>query len=551
VILWPKAQEFETLVQEVGPDTPWVIDTETDGLDVRGQDSPCTAKYIGLTPTGTTLCCVFTSTQFETVRPIVESLQLVGHNIRFDVHALNLKPERKPWDTMCAAYFRHTSGRRSLDHFAKLYGWDKIKTPDLIKQGRIMELNPHDVAEYLADDCVFTARLYGLTRNWADMDFDHRLEQAVQRMEARGVQLLLPKLKELGHDIKQRTREAQVKLDTLGAPENLGSPKQVAGWLQEAGRDLPLTPKGNPSTGKLVLQQLAERGDEYAGSLLEWRKLIKLTQAFIEPLPKLARGGLLYPSVNTTRTKTGRFSYSDPNLQQVPKRGPMAARFRHCFTGRSGGVSGADYSQVELRVAASLANEPVLLEAFAAGRDPHTEVAAQMLGKRVEDVSPDERYGAKAVNFGILNGMGASRLSVELNSDVGAARTFLDDYRRSLHHLTEWMEGVWRDAEADQVARTVSGRTRIFSNEDETRPAISVIVQGSAAELMRHALIRVDEAGLKPILVVHDEIIVDGLDKGDEVATIMREAANQAYPEVFGNVDFTAEGGSGPTWAHV
>ena len=147
--------------------------------------------------------------------------------------------------------------------------------------------------------------------------------------------------------------------------------------------------------------------------------------------------------------------------------------------------------------------------------------------------------------------MGASRLSTELKSSLSEANTFLHNYKRSLYRLNEWMEGIWRDAERDQMARTVAGRTRFFSNTEATRPAISVIVQGGAAELMREALVAVDKAGFEPILVVHDEIIVDGLDKGAEVAKIMQESANAAYPDVFGNVDFPAEGGSGATWGHV
>ena len=548
--IWPSAKEFKALVEAHGSN-PWALDTETDGLEVRGPHSKCTAHYVGLLPIGSRVCCIFTKERFEEIRSVVEELSLVGHNLRFDLHALNLRP-RKPYvDTMVMAYHRNTTGRRSLDHFAKVYGWPKIKTPDLIKQGRIREMNPHEVAKYLADDCLRTGQLYTATKNRGIFTHDSQVELAVTRMEHRGVKILLPELRILGNEITRKTNETRQKLDTLGAPENLGSPKQVAMWLQAAGRKLPLTEKGNPSTGKLVLQELAEKGDDHAELLLAWRKLIKLTQAFIKPLPQLAKEGILYPSVNTTRTKTGRFSYSDPNLQQIPKRGPMAKKFRYCFTGKSAGVSGADFSQVELRVAASLASEPVLLEAFAAGRDPHTEVAAQMLGKRPEKITPEERFGAKAVNFGILNGMGASRLSTELRSSLSEANTFLHNYKRSLYHLNEWMEGIWRDAERDQIARTVAGRTRFFSNTEATRPAISVIVQGGAAELMREALVAVDEAGLEPILVVHDEIIVDGLDKGEEVAKIMQESANTAYPDVFGNVDFPAEGGSGATWGHV
>ena len=274
----------------------------------------------------------------------------------------------------------------------------------------------------------------------------------------------------------------------------------------------------------------------------------------MDALPEIAVDGVLYPQTNTTRTKTGRFSCNSPNLQQIPKRGPMRKDLRGCMTSRGGrGVTACDFSQIELRVAAALANEPVLLEAFGQGRCPHTEVAAKMLGKSLEDVTPEERFGAKAVNFGILNGMGAKRLAIELKSDHRVAKRFLDDYRRNLPVLSSWMEGVWREAEENRVAKTVAGRARIFTSKEDTRPAVSVIVQGSAAELMRRALVAVSEAGLEPILTVHDEILVPG--QGPEIRAkleeCMADAANRAFPESFGAVRFDCSADSGETWGDV
>ena len=214
------------------------------------------------------------------------------------------------------------------------------------------------------------------------------------------------------------------------------------------------------------------------------------------------------------------------------------------------GVIASDFSQVELRVAAAFADEPVLLEAFAQGRCPHTEVAAKMTGKAIGDVTEDERFKAKAVNFGILNGMGARRLAFELKSDKGTAFRFLNDYKRNLPRLNDWMEGVWREAEEFRVARTISGRTRIFTSNEDTRPAVSVKVQGSAAELIRHALVGAHEAGLEPLLTVHDEILVGGADeaKAEKLREVMEDSANGAYTQAFGSVHFAAEASLGGTW---
>jgi DNA polymerase I-like protein with 3'-5' exonuclease and polymerase domains len=146
--------------------------------------------------------------------------------------------------------------------------------------------------------------------------------------------------------------------------------------------------------------------------------------------------------------------------------------------------------------------------------------------------------------------MGAARLSIELRSTVGFARNFLDDYRRNLPALNNWMNGVWQEAESYRVARTVAGRSRIFGSREETRSAISVIVQGSAAELMRHSLVAVEEAGLQPILSVHDEILTGAASeaKANQVREAMEHAANTAFPSALGAVRFKAEATTGETW---
>jgi len=535
-----------------GADKRWVMDTETDGLEVRGNIPKNEAKYIGLMPYGSQFCLIVARKDFDDwgLRPIVEGLRLVGHNLRFDLHALRLKPT-VPWqDTMVACYFNNTAGRKSMDHIARMYGWPKIKTPDLLKKGRIYDVPEPDLERYLADDCLITWRMSEVLQMDA-CEFDYRVDKAVYEMERRGVRLLPKRLSKVKERLDTLIDMSEHALRSAGFGGDGNSPKQVGDWLTKEGRHLPRTPKGNISTSKLVLQKLADKGDNLVSLVLDWRKAVKLRSAFIEPLPKMTQNGLLYPQTNTTLTRTGRFSCSGPNLQQIPKRGALGKSIRSCLTspGRTG-VTACDFSQVELRVAASFAGEEVLLSAFHSGGDPHTEVAAKMLGKTLESITPDERFKAKAVNFGILNGMGAKRLAIELKSTYDEAKKFLEEYKRNLPRLNEWMEGVWREAEAYGLARTVSGRTRPFLADEETRSAISVIVQGSAAELMRHSLVAVAEAGLEPILSVHDEVLIQGQGEGEKLKELMEYAANNAYTE-FSNITFTASATEGDTWGDV
>lgn len=532
---------------------PWILDTETDGLEVRGHLAPHRALWIGLMPMGSNNVFILTREEFDSweLKPILEGLSLIGHNLRFDLHALDLQP-KLPWvDTLVASYFPHTTGRHSMDHIAKVRGWPKIPTPELLKQGSIDRIPEAELIDYLADDCLVTAKMAKVLQVDRAKD-DYKVEQAVYAMECRGMRLLEDELQAVHVQLTERITLSEVPLRQAGMIGNLNSPVQVGTWLIGKGRQLPASKTGSPSTSKLVLQQLSDNGDDLAQKLLDWRRLIKLQTGFIDPLPKMVQDGILYPNTGTTRTATGRFACSGPNLQQIPKRGPLGKAIRGCLTSRErNGLTACDFSQVELRVAASFADEPILLEAFAEGRCPHTEVAAKMLGKLPVDITPDERFKAKAVNFGILNGMGFKRLALELKTDHKEARGFLHDYKCNLPKLHSWMEQVWRGAETHRVARTVAGRTRIFRGSESTRPAISVIVQGSAAELMRKSLVLAEEQGLNPILSMHDELLIGGKDRGEELQEAMECAANTAYSSTFSNVRFTASATHGETWGDV
>ncbi len=548
-----KDQLFK-VIEGAPRDQEWVLDTETTGLRVIGHEAPCRAEWIGLSPLGQAVVFVISRDEYDGwgLQDLFKRLRLIGHNLRFDLHALDLVPSGEWRDTMNAPYWQNMAGRKSMDHLAEVNGWANIPTPaELKREGGIFDVDEGLLHRYLANDCIITSKM-ALKFNLGACSRDWALERAVYLTERRGVRLLEDKFGEVLRELRNLIEGAHNTLDTLGFDGNPGSPAQVLAWFHANGKRPKW--KGKDSTNARALLPLAEEGDKEAAAITTYRKAVKLQSSFGTPLPKMLQEGILYPSIRTTKTRTSRYAYAEPPLQQIPKRGPLGKAMRYCFTSPdSSGVNGCDYSQVELRVAAAKSGEETLLEAFHAGRCPHTEVAAKMVGKRPDQVTPDERFRAKAVNFGILNGMAAIGLSYELRSTKAEAAKFLRDYNRATPRLHEWREGVWRRAEMAHSAVTCAGRRRVFRSNESTRPAISVEVQGDAGEIIRLAHVAVEEAGLRPILVVHDEILTCNGSKvnAEDLKAVMEYAANNAFPEVFGSVNFAAETGYGETWGDV
>ena len=543
-------------------DGKWVLDSETNGLAVRGPNARHEAWYVGITPLGTQTCIVYDREHWPSVKHIVEKQRLIGQNMRFDVHAAGL--DVPSWeDTLGYSYHNSMSSLKGLDDLARRRRRPKIKTPpelkgkDKLADNRIHEVPVADVALYLADDCIFTGEVYQDMQR-PDLSHDQALERVVANMERRGIRVYPDRLDRFAREAAATEVELIKQLSDYGFDGNPASPKQVLAWVGTFMdiRKLPPTKTGR-STGRKALQNLHLPQTE---ALLAVRSAAKLQNGFIASIrDHLDRDNMIYPSVHTCKadtggTATGRWSMSDPPMHQCPKRhpelGPLA---RQCFTSSNNYVAGADYSQLELRVAAAMSGEPVLLEAFAAGRCPHSEVAARAKGLKLSEVTPEIRFGAKAVNFGILNGMGPTGLAVQLDSDQREARRWLDDYLAGLPVLAEWMEDTKREAHNFGVLRTCAGRTRIFGSDESTATkAVSVVVQGSAAELIRRAVVALEEAGTEPFLQMHDEVLCQNpLTTGQDVANIMTEAANKAFPDIFGAVDFAAEGGQGDSWAAV
>jgi|ETNvirnome_6_100_1030635.scaffolds.fasta_scaffold00167_6 DNA polymerase-1 len=580
-IFWPTPAQFQTVLGLYPPDHHWVSDTETDGLKVIGPASRDQAWYAGFNPFGTNkvYCFDCRSSDWREIRPLIQRLRLVFHNGRFDVHAMDLTDLASGWqDTMLCKYRTNTSAPKSLDELAKQLRYPKIPTPDLLKgrkenQNQIHLVSKNDVARYMADDILFTAHLWDTIsekqKQLSLRAMDHRVEYAVQRMEARGVRLLTTPLKALERELAPLVAESEAVIRDAGYTGNLASPKQLQEWLQgELKYDFVVNVWDQKKRRKVrkwstdskkVLQPYADRtGDPLIIALTTHRKLLKKKKDFCERLPTfMQEDGLVHGSIRTAKTVNTRFSHANPNLAQIPKRGTnaverrLAKAFRSCFTGESGWMSGADYSQMELRMAAALSGDERLLQAFNDGEDPHAVTAAGTSGKSIDALPDGERDKAKAVNFGLPNGMKAGGLAVELRSTVGDAQRYIDKHKRTHPRLHEWMADVTDDAGTSGITVLLSGAVMYHDRAKSITNAVSGHISGNSADLMRRALVEIDAQGLRPVLSVHDELVGDVKDRGQEYAEIMRHAANNAYPGVLSDVDFETKGGEGRTWADV
>jgi DNA polymerase I-like protein with 3'-5' exonuclease and polymerase domains len=585
------AAQLKALLARV-PD--FICDVETDGLEVIGPCSRDRSWIVGLLPSGTSSCFYIDCghPEWSAMLDVLEQTPLIGHNLRFDIHAMNARP--RAWrDTMAAQYHLNTAGKKSLDD---LFPGEKLPTlPELKgakgKQNSIhllrSGLNNWDpkLLAYLDDDLLKTDRLHQRAVEWGYYHgLDEQVERVVQRMEARGVVVIQEQVDELRRILAPMVDEQVEALEAHGFAGNPNSSDQLLAFLSErAGyvrtcdkwRDEIETPEFKafittpsfkwklndwgtlkPSTdGKKVVQPLADNGDPFALALLEYRSYSKKYRDFAMKL----EGGPVHGQIRTLMTKTGRFSHAEPNLGQIPKQNKtarevemgLALKFRACFTGRSGYMSGADFGQVEMRVAAALSGDENLLAAFGPGMDFHTATACQVFGGTPKTLKKEQRFAVKQINFGILNGMKEQRLALAIGCNVYKARAFRSAYLNRFSGLADWMDAVTAHARQHRVVYGLDGSALVYGRDEWINNAVSVKVQGGAAVAMKHALVACEDAGLKPVLSVHDEIVCDVKDKGQECAEVMREAANSFMPELFSSIDFVAEGGQGSTWADI
>jgi len=585
-------EELDELVALLASGDGFVIDIETTSLD------PHSAEIVGVAlavDEGTAWYVPVGHASgeglgremvLEKLRHVLEDPDVpkIGQNQKFDYEILLLAGiEMAPleFDTMIASYLldpnrpQHGLAALALAHLNRRV----VPIEDLIGKGK-KQITFDEVAvdaarDYACEDAEVTLRLERTLRPDVEdeglselmRDVEQPLVPVLASMELKGVLLDTGVLDDLavefGGEIEKLERTIY---DLSGAEFNLGSPKQVAQVLFER-LQLPRgrRTKTGYSTDTRVLERLREV-HEVPGLILDYRKLMKLKAGYVDTLPKLVHPstGRLHTSFNQTVVSTGRLSSSNPNLQNIPMRTQLGRRIREAFVADEGRVLlSADYSQIELRVMAHLSGDENLAAAFDAGLDFHRETAALIFGKDEDDVTSSERDWAKTVNFGIMYGMSQYGLSRQLGIPVDEAALFIDKYFETYPGVREYTERVVAEAVESGCVCTMLGRRRPIAGLDADnsvasalarRAAVNTPIQGSAADLMKVAMIGVDRRiqgdGLpcEMVLQVHDELIFE-VDEGEVESVIEAVREEMELPRGFElSVPIVANFGWGGNW---
>lgn len=519
-------------------------------------------------------------------KPVYESEQIlkVGQNIKYDMEVLyhyGVTLKGRMFDTMIAHYLIRPDQRHGMDELAAtLLHYQTIPIEDLIgpkgkHQKSMRDVDIAVVSEYACEDADVTLRLKNVLEPMLNdvgadrlfWEIEMPLVPVLAQMELHGIRLDSQSLHETSLQFTRRMQEIEQTIYQLaGESFNISSPKQVGDILfgKLAVIDKPKKTKtGQYVTSEEVLQQLAGR-HEIVEKILAYRGLKKLLSTYVDVLPTLVnpRTGHIHTSFNQTITATGRLSSSDPNLQNIPVRGEDGKEIRKAFIPDEGCLFfSADYSQIELRVMAHLSGDQQMIEAFREGRDIHAATAAKIYRKPMEEVTRDERNKAKRANFGIIYGITVFGLAERLDIDRTEAKQLIDGYFETFPQVKEYMEQAKAKAREYGYAETISGRRRYLPDINShnatvrgfaERNAINAPIQGSAADIIKMAMIRIhqrfEEARLrsKMILQVHDELNFSVFpEEQKEVEKIVLDEMQQAIEL---HVPTVADAGWGSNW---
>ena len=560
------------------------IDTETTSLDpmraevvgVSFSVEPGHAAYVPVAhdypgaPAQLSRDAVLTA-----LKPLLQDAQKpkLGQHAKYDMNVLSnygIAVRGVRFDSMLESYVLNSSGNRhDMDSLAKKYlGVDTIHYEDVAgkgaKQISFAQVDVLRAAEYSAEDADITLRLHQAL--WPKLDAEPKLQKVfdeiemplvpvLARMEQTGVLIDAAKLKQQSSELGKRMLEIQQQAFAIaGRNFNMDSPKQLQALLYEELK-LPVsikTPTGQPSTNEEALEGLADQ-HELPRLILDYRTLAKLRSTYTDKLPEAVnpRTGRVHTSYHQAVAATGRLSSNDPNLQNIPIRTEEGRRIRQAFVAPSGfKILAADYSQIELRIMAHLSGDAGLLAAFHGGQDVHRATASEVFGVPQEQVDANQRRAAKAINFGLMYGMSAWGLARQLGIDRGEASAYVKTYFERYPGVQAFMNATREQAHRDGYVETLFGR-RLYLNEINSRnqglragaerAAINAPMQGTAADIIKRAMIAVDtwlqslDGAARMIMQVHDELVFEVRD--DVIAQItngvrvrMMDAAKLSVP---------------------
>jgi len=509
-----------------------------------------------------------------------------GQNLKYDLQVLKrhgLEVKGLGDDSMVLSFLVDSRLRHNLDDLSSRHlDLRPIPFEAVVGKGkgqkRFDEADFGHAVQYAAEDADLALQLCGrlkpliadpaLTRLYSQVDLP--LVEVLADLELTGVRLDVEVLARLAVDMRaQRDAAEKRAVELAGEPFNLNSPGQLGRILYEK-LGLPVLKRTDktkaPATDEDVLSELARREDgEIARVLLRHRQMQKLLGTYVEALPAMVNPltGRLHTRLHQAAVATGRLASSDPNLQNIPVRTEEGRAIRGAFVPAPGWVLlDADYSQIELRVVASLAQDPTLLGAFKRGEDIHRRTASEVMGLPMEEVTAAQRSAAKAVNFGLLYGQGAFALSASLGISFKEAKTFIERYFERMPKVAEWIEATKARALEEGLVRSHWGRVRRIPDLQSAnqglkatalREAVNTVVQGTAADIMRRAMVRLHQsmAGLQSrlLLQVHDELLVEAPPgEVEQVSALLRDAMEGADDLGALDVKLVAEVRPGASW---
>ena len=571
----------------------FALDTETDNLDYMAANLvgisfalengeaaylPLQLDYLGAPKT------LEKTTALTLLKPVLENptIQKVGQNFKYDltIFARNgIDVQGVAFDTMLESYVLNSTGRHNMDDLAKRYlGHQTITFEEIAGKGKnqltFNQIPLEKAAEYAAEDADVTMKLQQVL--WEKLSKEPTLEKlfkemelpllgVLSRMERRGVLIDSDALFLQSNEITNRLSELEEQAYVLaGQPFNLASTKQLQEILFDK-LGLPViqkTPKGAPSTNEEVLEELAF-SHELPKVLVEHRGLSKLKSTYTDKLPQMVnpQTGRVHTSYHQAVTATGRLSSSDPNLQNIPIRNEEGRRIRQAFIAREGfTVVAADYSQIELRIMAHLSQDQGLINAFTQGKDIHRSTAAEIFGVALDEVTSEQRRNAKAINFGLIYGMSAFGLSRQLGIGRADAQSYMDLYFKRYPGVQTFMHDIREKAKAQGYVETLFGRRLYLPDINSSngmrrkaaeRVAINAPMQGTAADIIKRAMIQLDQKlqndpDIAMIMQVHDELVFEVRSEkvafySELIKTQMESAADLVVPLI-------VEVGQGTNW---
>lgn len=584
--------DAQKLVEQLLLQDEIAFDTETTGIDANEADvlgiSFCYKKgeaYYVATPHERDATIAF----IETFRPLFEkdNILWIGQNIKYDLTILKwygFEIKGKTYDTMLAHYVIEPEGKHGMDMMSEKYlNYQPVSIESLIgkkgkNQGSMKDVPLEDVKEYAAEDADVTFQLKQVLDPLLDEKdvrgifetVENPLVHILRDMEYEGVGIDVDFLKNYSKELQKDIKAAEESVyQQAGIAFNLASPKQLGEVLFDKMKlddKAKKTKTGQYQTGEDVLQKLRSK-HEIVDNILVFRELSKLKSTYVDALPTMInpRTGRVHTNFNQSVAVTGRLSSINPNLQNIPIRTDRGREIRKAFIPREKGwvLLSADYSQIELRIVAAMSNDEAMIQAFKDNKDIHTATAAKVYGVDESEVTKDMRRAAKAVNFGIIYGQTAFGLAGSLGISRTEAKEIIENYFKEYSGIKQYMDDTINYAREHGYVKTLRGRKRYLADINSAnqtvrgfaeRNAINSPIQGTAAEMIKLAMIKVQAAlqksGLKSrmVLQVHDELIFDAPDNEVEELKALVVAGMESAMQLPHDVPVNAEAGVGDNW---